>query len=150
MSEAFEEVFGDGVAGLEGGLKERHVGIVEENLGLEDSGGGMGDGGFVTKGEGEEDVHGGAALHVGEEFEGEVGGDFGGGDLAENDFLEEVGLFTGGAGGAGEGVVDEELQGVFAVLVVGLLNLGDDFGEQSCAINGFGVQSLFFAVCDLF
>ena len=142
---AFEEIFGDEVAGLEGDLEALHVGVVEENLGLQDSGGAGCNCGVVAEGEGEEDVHGGAALHVGEELEGEVGGDFGDGDLAEDDFLEEIGLFTGGGSGAGEGVIDQEVEGIGAVLMSGVLDLGDDFGEEVGAIDGLGVEALFFA-----
>ena len=145
---AFEDVFGDGVAGFEGVGEARLVGVVEKELGLEDFGGVLGDGGVVTEGEVEQGVHGGSALHVGEKLEGEGGGDFGDGFFAEDDFLEETGFFASGAGGAGEGVVDEEFEGLLAVLVGGVFDLGDDFGEKVGAIDGEGVEALWFAGFD--
>lgn len=117
-------------------------------MGLEDGSGGLGDIRVIAEGEVEEYVHGSTTLHVGEEFEGELGCDFRDGGLVEDDFLEEVGFFTGGGCGAGKGVVDEELEGVLVVFVGGIFDLGDDLGEEIGAIDGLGVQSLFFTVCN--
>ena len=36
------------------------------------------------------------------------------------------------------------------MLVSGVLNLRDDFGDQLSAVDGFGVQSLIFAILDFF
>ena len=146
---AFEEVLGDGVAGLESVAEASVVGVVEVSLGFENLGGVGCDGGVVAEGEVKENVDGGAALHVSEELEGELGSDFGDLSLSKDDFLEEVGFFTGGGSGPGEGVVDQELEGVLAVLVGGVFDLGDDLGEEIGAIDGLWIETLGFAVGNL-
>lgn len=93
-------------------------------------------------------MDGGSAFHVGEELEGEGGGDFWEGVVAEDDLLEEAGFFSGGGGGAGEGVVDEEVEGAFAVLVGGVDDLLDDFGDEGAAIDGEWCETLGFTVLD--
>lgn len=85
---------------------------------------------------------------MGEELEGEIGGDFCDGFIAEDDFLEETGFFAGGGGGAGEGIVDEEIEGAFAVLVGGILDLLDEFGGEGTAIDREWCETLGFAVFD--
>ena len=48
----------------------------------------------------------------------------------------------------GESIVDEELERIFPIHVGGILDLGDDFGEELATINGFWVQAIFFAFCN--
>ena len=85
---------------------------------------------------------------MGEELEGEIGGDFRDGFIAEDDFLEEACFFAGGGCGAGEGIVDEEIEGAFAVLVGRVLDLLDDFGGEGAVVDREWCETLGFAVFD--
>jgi hypothetical protein len=145
---AFEDVLGDGVAGFEGLGEARGIGIVEEDLGFEDVGGLLGDVGVVAECEIEEDFDRGTAFHVGEQFEGEGGGDFCRDGFAEDDFLQETGLFSRCAGGAGEGVVDQEFEGIRAVLVGRVFDLGDDFRDECPVIDRFRGETFGFTFLD--
>jgi len=145
---AFKNVFGDGIAGFEGVTEASLVGVVEKDLGLEDLRGVFGDDRVVTEGEVEKGGDGWAALHMGEQLEGESGGDFGNRLFTKDDVFEEFGLFSSGGSGAREGVVDEELEGTLAVLVGRVFDLGDDFGQKVSAIDRLRVQILSFAFFD--
>ena len=148
MRVAFKNVFGDGIAGFEGVTEASLVGVVEKDLGLEDLRGVFGDGRVVTEGEVEKGGDGWAALHMGEQLEGESGGDFGNRLFTKDDVFEEFGLFSSGGSGAREGVVDEEFEGGFAVLVGGVFDLRDDFSGEVGAVDGLGVKILRFAFFD--
>ena len=78
-------------------------------------------------------------LDMGEEFEGKGRGDFFDDGAAQNDLLDKGGFFDCRTRGAGQGVVDQKIEGVFAVLVAGVFDLRDDFGHQLTAVDGFGV-----------
>jgi len=128
---ALEKVFRNGAALRVGVGEAGHVGVVEEDLGLEDFSGLLGDVDVLAfEDEIEEDFDGLAALHVGEELEGEVGSDLGDGFFTADDLTEEVGLFNGCGSGAGESIVDEELEGFLAVLVGWVFDLCDDLGDE--------------------
>ena len=86
---------------------------------------------------------------MGEELEGEGGANLLDDGASFDDFLEEVSLFSGGAGGAGEGVVDQEIERAFPVFVVEIFDLSDDLRCELGAVNGLGVQAVFFTICDL-
>ena len=45
-------------------------------------------------------------------------------------------------------VIDQELEGIVSVLVVGVLDLLDDFGQQLAAVDGFGIEPLAFSIFD--
>ena len=147
---AFEEILGDRIASLEGGGELLHVSVVKEDLCFEDAGGLGGDGGVVAEGQVDKYLHRLAALHVREEFKGKGRGNFVDDGAAQNDLLEKGGFFNRRTRGAGQGVVDEKIEGVFAVLVAGVFDLRDDFGHQLTAVDGFGVQFLIFAILDFF
>ena len=113
---------------------------------LEDFGGFLGDFEILAfEDEVEENFDGLASLHVGQEFEGEVGSDLRDIFLTEDDLLEKVGFLDGSGRCAGEGVVDEEFQGFLAMLVRGIFDLRDDFGQQFSAVDGFWMQAFGFA-----
>ena len=125
------------------------VGFVEKYLGLEHVGSAACDFFIVTKGDVEEHLDGGTALHVREQFKGESGCDLLNNRLTKDDFFEELSLYPGSTRGAREGVVDEKLEGFLAMLVLQILDLCNHFREQGTIINGLGIQSLSFSLFDL-
>ena len=145
---AFQHVLGDGIAGREGIAQAEHVGVVEEDLGFQD----------VTRlnrqrrviAERDVEQHGdrGAALHMAEQFQREGRGDFRDGDVAQHDLLEEVGLHARSAGGAGQGVVDEEFEGVGAMFAARVLDQGDEFGDEGAVVDRLGCEPLDFPAVD--
>ena len=147
---AFQDVPGDFVAGLIGGLQPGSVRVIEEHLGLQDFGGVSGDRLVVAKRQVEQNFHGRTALHVGEQLEGEGRRDFRYFGAAENDFLQELRLGAGCARRAGQGVVDEEVERVRPVFVRRILDLGDDLLDQGTVLDGLRMQALAFAGLDLF
>ena len=90
-----------------------------------------------------------SALHMGQQLKRKRRGDFLDNSVAQNDFLQELRFYTGGAGGAWEGVVDKEVQGVLTMLAARILDLRDQLGDKGAVINGLGVQTLFFTSFDL-
>lgn len=86
---------------------------------------------------------------MGEELEGEGGGDFLDSFVAEDDFFEEACFFARCGSSAGEGVVYQELERFSAVFVGGVFDLCDDFGGECAVVDGQGLEALSFAVFDL-
>ena len=146
---AFENLSRKSVSAAVRGSEAVSVSFVEKYLGLKHVGSAACDFFIVTKGDVEEHLDGGAALHVREQFKGESGCNLLNKRLAKDDFLEELSLYPGSTRGAGEGVVDEKLEGFLAMLVLQILDLSNDFREQGTIINGLGIQSLGFSLFDL-
>ena len=68
---ALEEVFGDSVSGLEGRGEFFHIGVVKEDLSLQNLGGLSCNISMFAKSQIQEDLHRLATFHVGKEFESE-------------------------------------------------------------------------------
>ncbi len=73
---AFQHVFCDGIACVQGLFQARHIRVIKENLGFQHFCGVFGNGGIVTQGQIQQDVDGGATLHMGQQLKGEGRGDF--------------------------------------------------------------------------
>ncbi len=146
---ALQHVLGDFIAGLEGVAQPEHVGVVQEHLGLQDFAGISGNCRIVAECQIEQDFDGRSALHVRQEFKGESRRNFLDAHFAQNDFLQKLRLHTRGIRRARQGVVDEELEGRFAVLVRGILDLSDDLAQKRAVIDGLGMQALSFAAFNL-
>ena len=145
---AFQNVPGDGVAGLVGVTQAEHVSIVKEDLGLQHFTGLGGNRSVVTERDIEQHLDRRAALHVRQQLQRKGRRDLRHDRFAEDDLLQESGLDAGGARGAGQGVVDEELQRIGAVFAAGILDELDDFGRQRAVINGFGCETQCFSAFD--
>ena len=145
---AFQQVLHHRVAGRMGGFQAVGVGLIQEDLGFQHLGGLAGDRGIVTQQQVQQHADRRPALHVRQQFERKIGGDFGNHGIAQDDVLEEFRLFASGARRAGQRVVDEELQAVRAVRVICVLDLVNDFLGQCTIVDGLGVQTLFLAGFD--
>ena len=126
-----------------------HVGLVEEHLGLQHVSGLTSDRFVVAEHQIEQRIDRRATLHVRELFEGLIGGDLLNGASTGDDILEECSLEVCSGGGTGQYVRAEEPQAVVAVLAVRILDVADDLGEQVGAVDGLGVQAVFFTLFDL-
>ncbi|MNZ73236.1 hypothetical protein D3C78_916450 [compost metagenome] len=145
---AFQYGLGDGAAGLVGVAQAEHVGIVKEDLSLQHFAGLSGNRSVVTERDIEQHPDRRAALHVRQQFQREGRRDFRHDRFAENDLLEEVSLDASGARGSRQGVVDEEFQGIGAVLAAGILDQLDNLGRQCTVVNRLGRETLWFSAFD--
>ena len=69
--------------------------------------------------------------------------------FTQRDLFQESSFFARGARGAGQRVIDEEMQRVRAVRVVGIFDLRNDFFGQVACVDGLGAQALCLAGFDL-
>ncbi|MND84050.1 hypothetical protein D3C80_759300 [compost metagenome] len=83
-----------------------------------------------------------------QEFERKCRCDFRNDRFTENDLLQEGGLDAGGTRRARQGVVDEEFQGIRAMLVTGILDQSNDFSDQRAIIDRLGGKPLGFSAFD--
>ncbi len=145
---ALEHALGDGIARLEGIAQPEHVGVVEEELGLQNFTGLLRQPGITAERDVEQHADRGAALHMRQQFQREGRRDFRDDRLTEDNLLQEGGLDACGARGARQGVVDEEFQGVGAVFAAGVLDQGDDFAGERAVVDRFGSEALSFSAFD--
>ena len=80
-----------------------------------------------------------------QKLKGEIDRDFGNRRLAQNNLLQESRFGTGGAGCAGQRIIDEIMQAIGAMGVRLILDLRYNFVQQLRIINRFGAQPLCFA-----
>ena len=147
---AFQDVAGHRIAGIERGLQPLLVGLIQEDLRLQHLGGLGRDAGIIAKRQIQKHLDRRSAFHMRQQLKGEGAGDLGNGRLTKHDFLQEGGFHTGGAGGAGKRVVDEEIERCGAMRVAGILDLRDELLHQPAIIDRLRLQPLFLAVFDLF
>ena len=131
-----------------GRLQPVGVGVIEEDLGLQDFGGRPGNGCIVAKREIKQHFDGWSALHVRQQLEGEIRGDFANRRLAGNDVLEKPSLDAGRRCRAGQRVVDEVMQGILAMGTALIHDLLDDGREQCAVIDRLRAQAFRFAFFD--
>ena len=138
---AFQNICGQGMSFLVGRPQSIHVSLVQEDLHLQDLSGLLCDVLIVAQGQVEQHPDGGSSLHVRKLFQGGAAGDFRHIHVAQNDVFEELGLDPGSAGGSGQNIVDEERQRGLSLGVARRYDLFNDLVQQSCIVNGFGVQA---------
>ena len=85
-----------------------------------------------------------------EQFKSEIRGDFIHGCLTEYDLFQELCFYSGCRGSPWQGIVNEEIQRISTMWVVGVFDLLNDLAEQLGPINGFGVKALAFSFFYLF
>ena len=83
-----------------------------------------------------------------QQLEGEGRRDFRHLEVAENNSFQELRLDAGGARRAGNRVVDEELDRIFAVFVIDVQDLCNELFDKGTVFDGLGVQSLGFSLFD--
>ena len=104
-----QDALGDRVPGLVGRLQAVRVRVVQENLGFQNVGRGLGDVGIVAQRQIQQYLDRRPALHVRKKLEREVPRDLLDVGLAENDLFQEGRLDAGSARRSRQRVVNEEL-----------------------------------------
>ena len=146
---ALQYLGGERVATLVRFGQAGHVRFVEEDLGREHIGGGSGRVVVVTEQEVEQDCNRGAALHVRKLLERRLDRDAIDGASTGDHILEHGGLEAGSTRGAGEHVVDEEVEAVGPVGAVGVGHVRNDLGQQAGAVDRLRVEPVRLPVLDL-
>ena len=147
---ALKDVCCDGVTGLMRRCQPGGICLVKEHLRLEDICRLPRDIGLRAQSKIKQHRHRGPALHVRQQFKGKLLADLFDRGLAQDDLFQELCLDAGGAGRAGQRIVDEKIQRVGPVRMVRRLDLRDDLGKQGTIVDGLGVQPLVLACFDLF
>jgi hypothetical protein len=146
---ALENIRRNGISSLVGIAQTEHVCVIKEDLSLQHITSLLGDISLIAECDVEQHFDRWATLHMRQEFQRESGRDFRNDGFAEDDLLQEGSLDAGGARGAGQSVIDEELEGIRPLLVTGIADQGDDFSDQSAVIDRFGREPLSFSAFDL-
>ena len=122
---AFQQVFGDRVACVQRIFQALHVGIVQEDLCLHYFRSLRRDTCVIAQRQIQKDGNGRATFHVGQQFKGELDRDLCDLGLTQNDVLQKTCFCTRGARGAWQGVIDKEIQRVFAMFITRVFDLSN-------------------------